>query len=100
MRSGINLNDQTLPTELFDSTQLQLYHSAVCGSACNCVICVLAPPPQGFEWNKYNQTHYDTDSPPPKIVQGYKFNVRALGSIPNATYTHIVSLTLLPDILS
>ena len=30
---------------------------------------------QGFEWNKYNQTHYDTDNPPPKIVQGYKFNV-------------------------
>eukprot|EP00731_Ephydatia_muelleri_P016836 Em0009g1260a len=30
---------------------------------------------QGFEWNKYNQTHYDTDSPPPKIVQGYKFNI-------------------------
>ena len=30
---------------------------------------------QGFEWNKYNQTHYDIDNPPPKIVQGYKFNV-------------------------
>ncbi|KFD69596.1 hypothetical protein M514_01961 [Trichuris suis] len=29
----------------------------------------------GFEWNKYNQTHYDLDNPPPKIVQGYKFNV-------------------------
>lgn len=27
----------------------------------------------GFEWNRYNQTHYDQDSPPPKIVQGYKF---------------------------
>lgn len=24
----------------------------------------------GFEWNKYNQTHYDMDNPPPKIVQG------------------------------
>ena len=23
----------------------------------------------GFEWNKYNQTHYDVDNPPPKIVQ-------------------------------
>lgn len=30
---------------------------------------------QGFEWNKYNQTHYDVDNPPPKIVQGYRFNV-------------------------
>ncbi|GAB1296955.1 Cactin [Apodemus speciosus] len=29
----------------------------------------------GFEWNKYNQTHYDLDNPPPKIVQGYKFKV-------------------------
>ncbi|KAK2156039.1 hypothetical protein LSH36_223g02000 [Paralvinella palmiformis] len=29
---------------------------------------------KGFEWNKYNQTHYDIDNPPPKIVQGYKFN--------------------------
>lgn len=26
----------------------------------------------GYEWNKYNQTHYDTDNPPPKVVQGYK----------------------------
>ena len=33
---------------------------------------------QGFEWNKYNQTHYDIDNPPPKIVQGYKFNVSSL----------------------
>lgn len=30
----------------------------------------------GFDWNKYNQTHYDMDNPPPKIVQGYRFNVR------------------------
>lgn len=29
----------------------------------------------GFEWNKYNQTHYDKENPPPKIVQGYKFNI-------------------------
>ncbi|XP_055709602.1 splicing factor Cactin [Phlebotomus papatasi] len=29
----------------------------------------------GFEWNKYNQTHYDLENPPPKIVQGYKFNI-------------------------
>jgi hypothetical protein len=29
----------------------------------------------GFEWNKYNSTHYDTDNPPPKQVQGYKFNI-------------------------
>ncbi|KAF8351147.1 mid region of cactin-domain-containing protein [Amanita rubescens] len=29
----------------------------------------------GYEWNKYNQTHYDTDNPPPKVVQGYKFNI-------------------------
>ena len=29
----------------------------------------------GFEWNKYNGTHYDKENPPPKIVQGYKFNI-------------------------
>ncbi|KAF8821261.1 cactin [Cardiosporidium cionae] len=29
----------------------------------------------GYEWNKYNQTHYDHDNPPPKAVQGYKFNI-------------------------
>ncbi|KAK5110637.1 hypothetical protein LTR62_005677 [Meristemomyces frigidus] len=29
----------------------------------------------GYEWNKYNQTHYDADNPPPKIIQGYKFNI-------------------------
>ncbi|KAG6515222.1 cactin-like [Zingiber officinale] len=29
----------------------------------------------GFVWNKYNRTHYDRDNPPPKMVQGYKFNV-------------------------
>ena len=29
----------------------------------------------GYEWNKYNQTHYDHENPPPKVVQGYKFNI-------------------------
>jgi hypothetical protein len=29
----------------------------------------------GYEWNKYNQTHYDTDNPPPKVVQGYKVSI-------------------------
>jgi hypothetical protein len=47
----------------------------------------------GYEWNKYNQTHYESvaccsylhnliltccisvDNPPPKVVQGYKFNI-------------------------
>ena len=29
----------------------------------------------GYEWNKYNQTHYDYDNPPPKVVQGYRFNI-------------------------
>merc|ERR1712034_122178 len=27
------------------------------------------------DWNKYNQTHYDKDTPPPKFVMGYKFNI-------------------------
>jgi hypothetical protein len=29
----------------------------------------------GFEWHRYNRTHFDMDNPPPKIVQGYKFNI-------------------------
>lgn len=29
----------------------------------------------GWDWNKYNQTHYDSENPPPKIVQGYSFNI-------------------------
>jgi hypothetical protein len=29
----------------------------------------------GYEWNKYNQTHYDHDNPPPKVIQGYKFHI-------------------------
>jgi hypothetical protein len=32
----------------------------------------------GYEWNKYNQTHYDTDNPPPKVVQGYKVRAARL----------------------
>jgi hypothetical protein len=29
----------------------------------------------GYDWNRYNQAHYDHDNPPPKTVQGYKFNI-------------------------
>ena len=29
----------------------------------------------GYDWNKYNQAHYDHDNPPPKTVQGYKFSI-------------------------
>merc|ERR1719171_797797 len=29
----------------------------------------------GYDWNRYNQTHYDSESPPPKVVIGYKFNI-------------------------
>ena len=29
----------------------------------------------GYEWNKYNSTHYDADNPPPKVVHGYRFNI-------------------------
>lgn len=26
----------------------------------------------GYDWNRYNKSHYDYDNPPPKTVQGYK----------------------------
>merc|ERR1712008_591921 len=42
----------------------------------------------GYEWNKYNQTHYDFDNPPPKIVQGYKLNV---------SYPDLIDKTKSPD---
>jgi len=29
----------------------------------------------GFDWNKYNKAHFDKENPPPKMVQGYKFNI-------------------------
>ncbi|KAA8498004.1 Cactin [Porphyridium purpureum] len=29
----------------------------------------------GYDWNKYNQMHYDKTNPPPKTVKGYKFNI-------------------------
>ena len=29
----------------------------------------------GYEWNRYNQVHYDAEHPPPKQVQGYKFHL-------------------------
>ena len=29
----------------------------------------------GFNWTKYNKAHYDGDNMPPKVVQGYKFNI-------------------------
>eukprot|EP00043_Microstomoeca_roanoka_P006294 m.61715 g.61715 ORF g.61715 m.61715 type:complete len:801 (-) comp13355_c0_seq1:413-2815(-) len=29
----------------------------------------------GYDWNEYNRTHYDKQNPPPKMVQGYKFNI-------------------------
>ena len=41
-----------------------------------------------FEWNRYNQLHYTTDNPPPKTVQGYKFNV---------FYPHLLDKTKTPQ---
>jgi hypothetical protein len=30
----------------------------------------------GYEWNRYNKTHYDVvKNPPPKVVNGYKFSI-------------------------
>jgi len=50
----------------------------------------------GFEWNKYNQTHYDYDNPPPKIVQGYKFNIFYPDLI-DKTATPQYTITPIPD---
>ncbi len=42
----------------------------------------------GYEWNKYHQTHSDPDNPPPKSVQGYKFNI---------FYPHLIDRTRTPQ---
>ena len=49
---------------------------------------------QGYDWNQYNKKHYDTDNPPPKTVQGYKFNVRSL-SLRNEWELNVTFLDLL-----
>jgi Cactus-binding C-terminus of cactin protein/Conserved mid region of cactin len=41
----------------------------------------------GYEWNQYNKTHYDENNPPPKVVQGYKFNI---------FYPNLVDITKAP----
>ena len=46
------------------------------------------PSPRSYEWNKYNQTHYDGDNPPPKTVQGYKFVSRSRGALQQTMCTH------------
>ncbi len=75
---------------------LQIVHSSLCGCGTRAECCPTPARAQvywwhekyrprkakyfnrvhtGYEWNKYNQTHYDHDNPPPKVVQGYKFNI-------------------------
>lgn len=39
-----------------------------------------------FEWNKYNQTHFDAANPPPKTIQGFRFNI-FYPSLLNTPYT-------------
>jgi hypothetical protein len=38
----------------------------------------------GYEWTKVNQAHYDLETPPPKQVLGYKFNI----FYPNLIHKH------------
>lgn len=50
----------------------------------------------GYDWNQYNKKHYDTDNPPPKTVQGYKFNIFYPDLI-DKTKTPWYSLTVCED---
>lgn len=53
----------------------------------------------GFNWTKYNRTHYDHDNPPPKTVQGYKFNIFYPDLIdPSKTPSFHVKSTDNPDV--
>ncbi len=53
----------------------------------------------GYDWNQYNKKHYDGDNPPPKTVQGYKFNVSAHSPILFCFYPYSYQQTI-QDILS
>ncbi|ANB11881.1 hypothetical protein AWJ20_106 [Sugiyamaella lignohabitans] len=48
----------------------------------------------GYEWNKYNKAHYTSEHPPPKVVQGYKFNIFYPKLTGSAT---IPSYKIIPD---
>lgn len=48
----------------------------------------------GYDWNAYNKKHYDVDNPPPKTIQGYKFNVIQFYSR-HSTFSYFVFLDLL-----
>lgn len=53
----------------------------------------------GYNWTKYNRTHYDHDNPPPKTVQGYKFNLFYPDLIdPTKTPIFTVKKTENPDV--
>ena len=81
--TGICMAEQVSPekTTVFQPSPHSEIHSLTHLLSIHCLFLV-----QGFEWNKYNQTHYDTDNPPPKIVQGYKFNVSS--SLLHQSITH------------
>lgn len=40
----------------------------------------------GYDWNKYNRAHYDSENKPPKVVFGYKFNIMFPGMKQAPTY--------------
>jgi hypothetical protein len=50
----------------------------------------------GFEWNQYNRTHYDVENLPPKIIQGYKFNI-FYPELANRENTPTYTLRALPE---
>lgn len=53
----------------------------------------------GYNWSKYNRTHYDHDNPPPKTVQGYKFNIFYPDlDDPSQTPTYTIRKTDNPDV--
>lgn len=51
-------------------------------------------PAPGYQWNKYNSTHYDYDNPPPKVVMGYKFNIFYPGALAHLWYPHLDALII------
>jgi len=53
---------------------------------------------KGYDWNRYNQTHFTTEEPPPPTIRGYRFNIFYPDLIdPNAIPSYTLHAADSPD---
>lgn len=60
MEEHVSISEPSYPWQSEHTPQLPKYKNRVV---------------MGFDWNQYNRIHYTESNPPPKVVQGYKFNI-------------------------